>query len=141
MPVPERARLTEYARKGLDLAGRYVGRAPEQRQGRRLGRAVKDRLQAERGRTEAADRPRVLFLTPRDWAFHVQFEATLARLEGIFACPESATVVAGLEQALAEGIVARHERVVLMVTGSGLKSIPVLPGAPRKTITAHQHID
>ncbi len=53
--------------------------------------------------------------------------ARLTRHEGMFPCPESATVVAGLEQALARGEVDRGERIVLMITGSGLKSVPVFP--------------
>ncbi|MGI9602341.1 MAG: hypothetical protein ACR2QE_10680 [Acidimicrobiales bacterium] len=75
MPLPDPSRLREYTRKGLDLAGRQVGLAPEQRQGRRLGRSVSDHL-ADHPNDGAG--PRVLFLTPRDWAFHVQFEAILA---------------------------------------------------------------
>lgn len=47
----------------------------------------------------------------------------LARTEGIFACPESATTLAGLTEALARGLVERDERVALWCTGSGLKSI------------------
>jgi threonine synthase len=58
--------------------------------------------------------------------------ARLARREGIFACPESATTVAGLEAALARGLVGPGERIVLVNTGSGLKSIPNFP-PPRAT--------
>ena len=61
---------------------------------------------------------------------------TLARLEGVFACPESATVVAGLAQALADVIVDPGERAVLMITGTGLKSIPVLPAPPRRLVAS-----
>ena len=50
----------------------------------------------------------------------------LAREEGIFACPESATTLVGLRKALARGWIAPHEHVVLVITGSGLKSIPTL---------------
>ena len=56
-----------------------------------------------------------------------------AREEGVFACPESATTLVGLRKAIARGWVAPHERVVLVVTGSGLKSIPTL-GAPSPPI-------
>ena len=58
--------------------------------------------------------------------------ADLAAAEGVFACPEGATTLAGLRKAVAQGLITRTERVVLMNTGSGLKSIPVLPseGAP-----------
>lgn len=47
----------------------------------------------------------------------------LARATGVFAEPAAAAVLAGLEQALAEGLVGRDERVVLLVTGSGLKDV------------------
>ena len=65
---------------------------------------------------------------------------TLARLEGVFACPESATVVAGLQQAVADGIVDPAERVVLMITGTGLKSVPVLPVTPRRVVSSADDI-
>ncbi len=47
----------------------------------------------------------------------------LARSPGVFAEPAAAAALAGLETALAEGLVDRDERVVLMITGSGLKDI------------------
>jgi threonine synthase len=47
----------------------------------------------------------------------------LARATGVFAEPAGAAVYAGLLRAVADGLVARHERVVLLVTGSGLKDI------------------
>jgi threonine synthase len=47
----------------------------------------------------------------------------LARLTGVFAEPAAAASLAGLEAAIAEGSVARDDRVVLMVTGSGLKDV------------------
>jgi threonine synthase len=53
--------------------------------------------------------------------------AMLARAEGIFSCPESATTLAGLIRALETGAVNRAERIVLLITGSGLKSLPALP--------------
>jgi len=49
--------------------------------------------------------------------------ALMTRTEGLFPCPESATTAAGLRQALASGVVKRGDRVVLLVTGSGLKSV------------------
>ena len=51
----------------------------------------------------------------------------MARLEGVFACPEGAATLAGLKKALDDGLVGRDERIVLMNTGSGLKSIPNMP--------------
>ena len=48
----------------------------------------------------------------------------LARLAAVFAEPAAAAALAGLEAALAEGLVSRDERVVLLVTGTGLKDVP-----------------
>lgn len=48
----------------------------------------------------------------------------LARSTGVFAEPAAAAALAGLEVALSEGLVGRNERVVLMVTGTGLKDVP-----------------
>ena len=50
--------------------------------------------------------------------------AELARLTGVFAEPAGAAVLAGLHAAMEQGIVRRDERVVLLVTGSGLKDVP-----------------
>src|SRR5438128_10948081 len=50
-------------------------------------------------------------------------EQELARLTGVFAEPSGAACYAGLLRLLAEGRIARDERVVMLVTGSGLKSI------------------
>jgi len=47
----------------------------------------------------------------------------LAGLTGVFAEPAAAAALAGLSTALAEGLVDRSERVVLMITGSGLKDV------------------
>ena len=50
-------------------------------------------------------------------------EKELARLTGVFAEPSGAASYAGLLRLLATGKIAKDERVVLLVTGSGLKSI------------------
>jgi threonine synthase len=47
----------------------------------------------------------------------------LAATTGVFAEPAGAAVLPGLEVALAEGLVDREERVVLMVCGGGLKNV------------------
>lgn len=52
---------------------------------------------------------------------------TLAREEGIYACPEGATTLAGLRKARERGLIGADEQVVLVNTGSGLKSIPSMP--------------
>ena len=49
--------------------------------------------------------------------------AELARLSGVFAEPAAAAALAGLHTALDQGLVERDERVVLLVTGSGLKDV------------------
>lgn len=48
-------------------------------------------------------------------------ERTLGRTEGIYAEPAGAAPVAGVEKARAEGIIEDGERVVVVVTGNGLK--------------------
>jgi threonine synthase len=47
----------------------------------------------------------------------------LASTTGVFAEPAGAAALAGLDAALEEGLVERHERVVLMITGGGLKDV------------------
>jgi threonine synthase len=47
--------------------------------------------------------------------------ARLARLTGVFAEPAAAASLAGLEAALVAGLVERSERVVMLITGTGLK--------------------
>ncbi|MBI3916880.1 MAG: threonine synthase [Betaproteobacteria bacterium] len=64
----------------------------------------------------------------------------LAREEGVFACPESATTLVGLRKAIARGWIAPHERVVLVVTGSGLKSIPTLEKPSALVVTTSDAI-
>lgn len=48
----------------------------------------------------------------------------LARLGAVFAEPAGATAFAGLQQALADGLVNKDETVVVINTGSGLKDVP-----------------
>ena len=45
------------------------------------------------------------------------------RLAGIFAEPAAATAVAGLQSAVAEGIVGRRAKTVALITGNGLKDV------------------
>jgi threonine synthase len=58
--------------------------------------------------------------------------AELARLTGVFAEPAGAAVLAGLHAALEQGLVNREERVVLLVTGSGLKDVPAASRAVQR---------
>jgi threonine synthase len=48
----------------------------------------------------------------------------LARHTGVFAEPAGAAALAGLYPALEEGLVERDERIVLLITGTGLKDVP-----------------
>jgi threonine synthase len=50
-------------------------------------------------------------------------QVLLAREGGVFAEPAAATAMAGIAPALAAGLVQPHERVVVIITGSGLKDI------------------
>ncbi len=60
----------------------------------------------------------------------------MTREEGLFTCPESATTLSGLRKAIARGWIKSDEDVVLVSTGSGLKSIPTLDTPRFATITA-----
>lgn len=72
-PVPRRDRLGEYLVKGLHLGLREVGQAPEHVRARRLA------AQAAASSGTTPDGPRILILTPRDWAVHVQWEGLMAQ--------------------------------------------------------------
>jgi len=48
----------------------------------------------------------------------------LARLGAVFAEPAGAAALAGVQQALAEGLIGGEETVVVINTGSGLKDVP-----------------
>ena len=61
--------------------------------------------------------------------------ARMTRLEGLFPCPESATNVAGLRTATERGVVDADDRTVLVVTGSGIKSIPGMGQPHVRTVT------
>lgn len=53
----------------------------------------------------------------------------LSQYEGIFAAPEGGALVAALRKMLSDGTVSKDERVLLLVTGSGLKYLDVLTPA------------
>ncbi len=59
----------------------------------------------------------------------------LAGLSGVFAEPSAAAGLAGLEVAVEEGLVERGERVVLLVTGTGLKDVPAAARAVERPAT------
>lgn len=45
------------------------------------------------------------------------------RLAGVFAEPAAATAVAGIKRAVSDGIIAKHEDALAVITGNGLKDI------------------
>ena len=49
----------------------------------------------------------------------------LARETGIFAAPEAGATLAALRALVVDGVVGRDDRVVLLITGSGLKYLDV----------------
>lgn len=73
MPLPRRDQFDVYARKGVDLLLRTLGQAPEQRGARRLA----DQAHAAGVDRAAEGAPKVLIVSPRDWAAHVQYEAVI----------------------------------------------------------------
>jgi threonine synthase len=54
----------------------------------------------------------------------VEAQQRLARLEGLWAAPEAAATVAALIQLKEQGVVDAGSRIVLLLTGSGLKNDP-----------------
>jgi threonine synthase len=64
----------------------------------------------------------------------VEAEKSLARLTGVFAEPSGAASYAGLLRLLEEGRITRDERVVLLITGSGLKSVDAVAETAGKVI-------
>ncbi len=79
----------------------------------RNGRQALAAIRASRGHGVTVEDEAILAAIPR-----------LARSTGVFAEPAAAAALAGLETALAQDLVARDERVVLLVTGTGLKDVP-----------------
>ena len=75
MPVPDRRRMSEYLVKGAHFAARTAAHAPEQNDARRLARHAAEQTISD----GIGAGKKVLFLTPRDWSIHVQFEAMLAQ--------------------------------------------------------------
>ena len=50
-------------------------------------------------------------------------KAEICRAEGVFICPEVATTLVGMRQAIESGAVSAQDRVVLIGTATGLKSL------------------
>ena len=64
----------------------------------------------------------------------------MARMEGLFTSPEVGTAIAGVRHALRRGVIERGERVVIMCTGSGLKSVPLLPSGAVRHVAPNESI-
>ena len=62
-------------------------------------------------------------------------EHEIAKLEGIFAEPASSTTIAALKKLVDEGIIDRNEKVVCLITGSGLKATDILQSLTKKRKT------
>jgi threonine synthase len=56
----------------------------------------------------------------------LEAQSLLAAREGLFAEPASASVVAALKRLVDQGVVAREDIVVCVITGTGLKETAVL---------------
>jgi len=63
-------------------------------------------------------------------------EQEIARLEGIFAEPASSATIAALKRLANQGIIAKKDKVVCLITGSGLKATDVLQALTKKRKTA-----
>ena len=68
-------------------------------------------------------------------------EREIARFGGVFAEPASSATIAALEKLLAEGVVDRGDRVVCLITGSGLKATDILQALTKKRKTAIVGLD
>jgi len=67
--------------------------------------------------------------------------ADLAQLTGVFAEPAGAAALAGLRAALEQKVVGRDERVVLLVTGTGLKDIAAASRAVKRSDPIAPNLD
>lgn len=62
-------------------------------------------------------------------------EQEIARLEGIFAEPASSATIAALKKLIHQGIIDKKDRVLCLITGSGLKATDVLQALTKKRKT------
>jgi threonine synthase len=65
----------------------------------------------------------------------------LARSEGIFVEPSSAVSVAGLRRLAGEGRIDADEKVVCVLTGTGLKTVQAYSGYVQRSIEISPSID
>ncbi len=91
----------------------------------------RDRVKAMRAVRETGG----VYVTVNDEAILAAIPA-VARGSGVFMEPAGAAVWAGLQQAIREGAVRSHERVVLLGTGNGLKDVR----AAMRTVGAGQPV-
>jgi len=63
-------------------------------------------------------------------------EQEIARLEGIFAEPASSATIAALKKLVRQRIIVEKDKVVCLITGSGLKATDVLQALTKKRKTA-----
>jgi len=63
-------------------------------------------------------------------------EQKIARMEGIFAEPASSATIAALKKLVQQGIIDEKDKVVCLITGSGLKATDVLQALTKKRKTA-----
>ena len=63
-------------------------------------------------------------------------EQEIARLEGIFAEPASSATIAALKKLAQQDIIDKKDKVVCLITGSGLKATDVLQALTKKRKTA-----
>jgi len=63
-------------------------------------------------------------------------EQEIARLEGIFAEPASSATIAALKKLSSQGVIKPRDKVVCLITGSGLKATDVLQALTKKRKTA-----
>lgn len=63
-------------------------------------------------------------------------ELQIAKLEGMFAEPASSATIAALKKLVEEGKINQNDRVVCLITGSGLKATDVLQALTKKHKTA-----
>ncbi|HEY6468399.1 MAG TPA: threonine synthase [Candidatus Dormibacteraeota bacterium] len=80
------------------------------------------------GAVDARDQSEGMIAAVDDEAI-LDAQRRLARLEGIFCEPASATALAVLEGAVRDGVVARGSSVVCILTGNGLKDPGAVEGA------------
>ncbi len=66
----------------------------------------------------------------------LEAEQNIAKFEGIFAEPSSSATIAALKKLVKEGIIDRKEKVVCLITGSGLKTTDVLQALTKRRKTA-----